>query len=199
MAKELPYFKFFPAEWLNNSITLENYNVQGVFINICALYWFNDCSITKAMLKKRLRIENEIEILIKVGIIKEKKNEKISINFLDEQYLELLENHTKRVLAGRKGGLSNAKAMPKHIDKIRKDKDKIRNKTFNPPQLQEVIEYFNLNNYTTSSANKFYNYYSVGDWIDSKGNKIRNWKQKAQSVWFKPENENPKSKLESLN
>ena len=199
MAKELPYFKFFPAEWLNNSITLEDYNVQGVFINICALYWFNDCSITKAMLKKRLRVENEIEILIKIGIIKEKKNEKISINFLDEQYSELLENHTKRVLAGRKGGLSNAKAMPKHIDKIRKDKDKIRSKTFTPPQLQEVIEYFKLNNYSTTSANKFFNYYKEGDWKDSNGKKVVGWKQKAQGVWFKPENEIPKSKLKSLN
>ena len=39
MAKEIPYFKFFTGEWANGDITAENYKTQGVFINICAIYW----------------------------------------------------------------------------------------------------------------------------------------------------------------
>jgi hypothetical protein len=29
----------------------------------------------------------------------------------------------------------------------------------------------------------------IENWIDSKGSKVKNWKQKMQGVWFKPENE----------
>ena len=42
MAKEIPYFKFFTGEWANGEITAESYEVQGVFINICSLYWDKD-------------------------------------------------------------------------------------------------------------------------------------------------------------
>jgi hypothetical protein len=67
-------------------------------------------------------------------------------------------------------------------------KESIVKKNFTPPTLQEVIEYFNQNGYTSQSADKFFKYYETGDWTDSKGSKIKNWKQKAQAVWFKPEN-----------
>lgn len=56
------------------------------------------------------------------------------------------------------------------------------------PSIEEVKQYFSENKYTEESANKFFNYYSVEDWRDSKGNDVKSWKQKAQSVWFKEEN-----------
>lgn len=63
------------------------------------------------------------------------------------------------------------------------------------PTLEDVIEYFNGNGYTTDSAKKMYNYYQASVkgsrqryWKDSRGNLVRSWRQKAQSVWFKPEN-----------
>lgn len=60
---------------------------------------------------------------------------------------------------------------------------------FIAPQFEEVKEYFVLNGYRVDVSKKFYDYYSCADWQDSNGKKIRNWKQKAQAVWFKPENE----------
>ena len=33
MAKDLPYFKFFCSEWNDGDITLEDFNLQGLFIN----------------------------------------------------------------------------------------------------------------------------------------------------------------------
>ena len=42
MAKGLPYFKFTPSEWLTGNICFEPLEVQGLFINICALYWQRD-------------------------------------------------------------------------------------------------------------------------------------------------------------
>lgn len=54
--------------------------------------------------------------------------------------------------------------------------------------IEEVKTYFTENGYSIEAANKFYNYYSVAKWKDSKGNTVINWKQKAQAVWFKDEN-----------
>jgi hypothetical protein len=55
------------------------------------------------------------------------------------------------------------------------------------PFLEDVIAYFNENNYTTESATKAFNYYHP-EWKDSNGRKVINWKQKMRGVWFKDEN-----------
>lgn len=79
--------------------------------------------------------------------------------------------------------------------KERKEKEKKEKKIkFTAPSVEEVKDYFKEKGYTEESAKKFYDYYSVADWKDSKGKKVKNWKQKAQSVWFKPENEIPAEK-----
>ncbi len=56
------------------------------------------------------------------------------------------------------------------------------------PLLEEVILYFQKNGFPESLAKRAFEYYSVADWKDSKGNQVRNWKQKMQAVWFKEEN-----------
>lgn len=71
-------------------------------------------------------------------------------------------------------------------DNIRHDKKK---KTkFVIPDITLVTSYFVDNGYTAQAAQKFYDYYAAGDWKDRNGNPVRSWKQKAQAVWFKPEN-----------
>lgn len=61
-----------------------------------------------------------------------------------------------------------------------------------PPTLQEVINYFIEKGYSEESAKKAFEYYEAGrqngHWFDSRGNIVLNWKQKMNSVWFKPEN-----------
>lgn len=77
-------------------------------------------------------------------------------------------------------------------------------KDFTPPSENEVIEYFNENGYTKQSAITAFEYYQIPMierngkvWKDSKGNTVKNWKQKMRGVWFKEENkisQNGKSK-----
>ena len=62
------------------------------------------------------------------------------------------------------------------------------------PTLDEVVSYFTSNGYTVEAANKMYDFYQASIssnrqkyWKDSRGNAVKSWKQKAQSVWFKPE------------
>ena len=59
---------------------------------------------------------------------------------------------------------------------------------FTPPVISDVISYFEENGYTKQSAEKAFKYYSVANWKDSKGDQVKNWKQKMQGVWFKDEN-----------
>jgi uncharacterized protein YdaU (DUF1376 family) len=64
---------------------------------------------------------------------------------------------------------------------------------FTPPTVDEVILYFIENGYTDDAGRKAYNYYSLADWHDSRGNKIKNWKQKMNGVWFRDEHKITKS------
>jgi len=95
------------------------------------------------------------------------------------------------------------KAMIKHM--IKQDESTLqsidsinKHKTINNKQITiiEVEDYFIENGYRKDVAEKFYNYYNVSDWKDAKGNKVKNWKQKAQSVWFKDENKIGKKKYD---
>ena len=70
-----------------------------------------------------------------------------------------------------------------------KEKD-IKKKTFVAPTFEEVKEYAKNRN-RLDLAQKFYDYYTAGNWIDAKGNKVKNWKQKF-ITW---ENNNKKEVL----
>jgi len=135
MAKELPYFRFTASEWLNDDISLEPYEIKGLFADICAFYWFRDCSIDLALLQKKFSDAGELlDYIINLDILKLNHDNTITIKFLDEQFDLLSEKRKKRSEAGRIGGLrksSNAKAMlnqkPSYNDKD-KDKEKDKNK-----------------------------------------------------------------------
>ena len=62
------------------------------------------------------------------------------------------------------------------IDKNSIDKNSIEYK--NKPTLEEVRDYCINVRHNNVDYQKFYDYFNEGNWIDSKGNKVRNWKQK---------------------
>lgn len=64
--------------------------------------------------------------------------------------------------------IDNDKDIKKEINKERK---------FTPPSFDEVIEYAKSKG-RLDLAKNFYNYFTEGKWVDSKGNKVKNWKQK---------------------
>jgi hypothetical protein len=105
MAKDLPYFKFFCSEWSDGDITLEDYETQGFFINVCSYYWSNNCDIELVKVKKRFRNDELLDKLIETDIIKI-KGSFIVINFLDLQ----LEEREKQSAVKSKGGKASAEA-----------------------------------------------------------------------------------------
>jgi hypothetical protein len=135
MAKELPYFRFTVQEWQNGDISMESYELKGLFIDICGFYWMKDCTVRKELLYKRFsNARAMLEQLLSNEIIKLENDGNISIEFLNEQFDLLSEKRKKRQEAGKKGGLaksSNAKAMLKQKPSYKdKDKDKYNDKDF---------------------------------------------------------------------
>jgi hypothetical protein len=141
MAKELPYFRFTVQDWQNGKISLESYELQGLFISVCGYYWINDCSLTLAMLQKKFsNAKDLLKELISLNIIKhENRHDKVEIEFLNIQYDLLSEKRKLRQIAGSKGG--NAKAMLKQKDSYKdKDKDKDKDKEYINPLFLESFE-----------------------------------------------------------
>jgi len=61
-----------------------------------------------------------------------------------------------------------------------KEEKKIRRKNitpYNPPTLDEVEAYCKSRN-SSVDPKVFYDYFTIGEWKDSKGNPVKNWKQK---------------------
>ena len=85
MAKELPYFRFTSQEWQNGLISLESYALKGLFIDICAYYWVQNCKVKEVDLNKKFKCKIESKLLQELKIIKLTKNGDIKIFFLDEQ------------------------------------------------------------------------------------------------------------------
>lgn len=84
-------------------------------------------------------------------------------------------------------------------DKITKDNIKERTKAFVPPTLEQVKEYAKEAKIDVD-CDRFYTYFTTPNdagqtWIDSKGNKVKNWKQKLQT-WARKEPMRPRSQKE---
>jgi hypothetical protein len=194
MAKNFPYFKFTVSEWMTGDIVFESLSTQGLFINICALYWQRDGNLSIYDINKRYKNPIELNDLINKFI--EIENDTISIKFLDEQLIDA--NHVSKVNSeiGKKSAEKRATAQrvlnenPATAQRIstKKNKNKIKEEEEKEINIDDIKIYFLENGYSENSAKKFYDYYSIANWKDSKGNKVKNWKQKAQAVWFKPEN-----------
>lgn len=140
MAENLPYFRFTVSKWMNGDIQMVSDDAKGNFADICAAYWFEDCSITLAKLKQKYsKATPNIDVLLEQDIIKHnEETDFIEIDFLNKQYEKLGNLHEARVLAGRKGGLSKAKAKLKQKPSYKdKDNDKEKDKDNNGENLPD--------------------------------------------------------------
>jgi hypothetical protein len=61
-----------------------------------------------------------------------------------------------------------------------KNENKNENKNFTPPTLEEVKSWFIENGSTAEAGAKAWQYYTDGEWIDSKGTPVKNWRQKMR-------------------
>lgn len=193
MSKELPYFKFFPGEWITGDITLESMELQGVFINVCCTYWSKECRVAMAALKQRYG--EAIAKLCKTGILKEKQDFAV-IEFLNEQWTELYERHENNVKNGIKGAEKkwgkNSHPLALREEKIIKEK-KIEDNINLPTELEflnyckEVLkEKYQPLEFSLKAK---YEAWVDNKWKDGNDAKIKNWKTKIKNTipYLKPE------------
>ena len=103
MAKELPYFKFEPAEYITKDISFCSYAAQGLFINLCSHYWQRNCEMTLSQAERRFKDKELLKELLDEGVISH-VNHKIIIKFLIEQRDEAIEKSKTNKANGSKGG-----------------------------------------------------------------------------------------------
>ena len=130
--KELPYFKFYPGEYSKGDVTDCTMAAQGLFTNICGLYWSKGCDLTLTRVQRKFNTcSTELSELISDGIFIVNDDE-ISINFLDEQFEQFGELAKKKSRAGkasakkRKGNTRSTRVQQvvNKEEKIRGDKIK---------------------------------------------------------------------------
>ncbi len=203
MATGLPYFKFTPTEWLTGDIVYEEYDVQGLFINICAIYWQRNGRISLEDIEKRYKKATALGSLI--GRFISVKEGFIAIDFLDEQLTERghisIQNSKNGSLGGRPKQSETLKKKPnanrtqsepkakesqeeeeKEVNK-KKNKNIIGEEKTSPPSEEVFLSYCK-----DVLKEKFlplefslkikYKAWIDSDWIDGNGKKIKNWKTK---------------------
>lgn len=120
MAKELPFFKFEPAQWENGNIQLCSFELQGVFVSVCSMYWqrLGDLPYKLAVQKICKGNATALDSLISEDVIKLIEGH-LCIDFLNEQLSEF-ENTSKvnseNARLGWKKRKKNAAPMPPHSD-----------------------------------------------------------------------------------
>lgn len=116
----------------------------------------------------------------------------------------VLDSSRRKAESGKKGGSAEANAKQnaskqeanaKQSESKNKYKNKYKNKNnsslpsvspssrFKPPTLEEVKTYVQENGYPVDPE-YFFEYYSKGNWTDSQGKPVLNWKQKL-ITWAK--------------
>lgn len=95
-------------------------------------------------------------------------------------------NERSTVVESRERNPTDSVSVSVSVSDKTEKKGKRANK-FAPPSVDNVISYFVEKGYTEESARKAFDFYDVADWHDSKGNPVKNWKQKMINVWFKEE------------
>jgi uncharacterized protein YdaU (DUF1376 family) len=184
-----PAFLFYSSDFLTGTMFMTNEQI-GIYIRLlCSQHQhggiidkisFNSMVGTNEIVKLKF-VESELGFynirLMEVMELRNKKSNNIS-------------DAVKSIWEKRKNGIPLKKnGIPLKSQKDSKGKlkknDGILMGTVNE---NEIINYFIENGYKEEVAKRAFHYYNEANWHDASGKKVLNWKQKMQSVWFKPEN-----------
>ena len=95
----------------------------------------------------------------------------LQLSNLFANYLDTSFRKNKKLVSEKLSTKSNKKNNKENKEEIYKEE------RFKKPTLEEVKAYC-LERNNNVDAQTFYDYFETGGWVDSKGNKVKNWKQK---------------------
>ena len=186
MAKD-PAFLFYPSDFLTGTMFMSHEQI-GIYIRLLCSQHQHGGVIDKISFNSLVG-NNEI---VRAKFIE------IDLGFYNQRLADEMEKRNKKsnniskavkeVWEKRK----ESNAIPSKNNAIPKESKKKGNRILmgivnENVNENEIEEYFVLNGYSKELANKFYLHYQP-DWTDSNGKKVKDWKKKAQTVWFKEEN-----------
>ena len=128
MAKDSPYFKFYVSEYNDGDIQLCSFEAQGLFVNLCSLYWSREGQLFISKAKKLFKVRAKCwEELIEERAIKI-QDDKIVISFLDEQLQERTKKAAVNAKNGEKGGRPKSENNPAGFNSVSEKKANESNK-----------------------------------------------------------------------
>lgn len=171
-----------------NSIDIYNYSSTKKSENLTNEEK-QECSANKTTTKFKKPTIEEVQ-----NYCKERNN-----NINAESFIDYYEDNLEETEQKPNNNLDKTQQKPKQnlndnvdvdVDVNVNDNDNIdnkptkkTNKKFVPPTLEEIENYCKEKNYNIDTQ-FFYEYFTEGNWVDSKGNKVKNWKQKI-ITWSK--------------
>lgn len=107
MSKKLPYFKFYPDNWLTGTISYLPFEDQALFIELCCLVWKNggfivDDNMLKMRLSRYPNLDKCLHNLVDCKLlIKDRNTSHFAIAFMSEQLDNLSQISKKRSEAAK--------------------------------------------------------------------------------------------------
>lgn len=184
-----PAFLFYSSDFLTGTMFMTN-EQTGIYIKLLCSQHQHGGIIDKVSFNAMVG-DNEI--------IKSKFVES-ELGFYNIRLMEVMEQRNKKsnniseavknIWEKRKNGIPlNLDAIPlESVKNTKKNNRKNNGISMGTVNVNEIINYFIENGYKEEVAIRAFNYYNEANWHDASGKKVLNWKQKMQSVWFKPEN-----------
>lgn len=124
--------------------------------------------VNRNAISKTFSIKEDFVGIWQQAILLKVKSLQITNNGMDYSEMNSLMNNLEQVevvsnIVVSKGSTTN-RTINRKID-------------FTPPSLEEIEAYIKEKAINVD-AKKFFDYFEVSNWVDSKGNKVKNWKQK---------------------
>jgi hypothetical protein len=201
MAKD-PAFLFYTSDFLTGTLTMTDEQVGRYIRLLCLQHQKHE--LTEKDMKIICKCDDE-DILSKFVKTEDGKFYNVRLReeaikrskYSESRRLNKLNKHKKNISSTYVKHMENENENENEdINKDENNKGKPKKEKFTPPSLDEVDKFFKENGYT--NADKAWNYYNDGDWKDSKGNQVSNWKQKMRMVWFKDENKKQPTEHEKI-
>jgi uncharacterized protein YdaU (DUF1376 family) len=191
MSKD-PAFLFYPGDWLGGTLGM-TFEEKGAYLELLMLQ-FNRGHMECHMIGQTV---GQIWDKIKSKFVQDENglwfNERLEIEKNKRSlYVSSRRNNMKgKNKYSKEAGHMNGQ-MTSHMENEDENEIIVKSKRvkvkFIKPTKEEVLQYFSEKGYKLDVGKRAFEYYDVADWKDSQGRQVRNWKQKMNAVWFKPEN-----------
>lgn len=206
--KKFPAFQFYPGDWLKDpALSLCSPAARGIWMDLlCAMHengrtgeltgtveqlariarcspselqqYISELSAGAASVTKRngrvtitnRRMAREYKARQDARLRQQQRREKQGLSPLSQ------DDNAEVTLYSSSSSSSSDKDSTLHTENNEEQK-RVGKGQFIAPSFEEVRDYVTAKNLNVDPQ-KFFDYFTAGNWVDSKGNKVRNWKQK---------------------